>query len=452
MIDTKQLTEKYYLKALDALKEVIKINTVYDEKSRSKTDPFGIGVSKGLNFFKELGETLGFKSVNYDNYVTELSYGEGKILDIYAHTDVVPVSEHWESDPFYPSVKNNIMYARGASDDKGPAIAAIYACKALLDEGYLGNFKLRIIIGGNEERDSLCLDHYFNKLNKPYPDMGFSPDGNFPLIYAEKTICNFEVEYENIKIPLISSFHFGEAFNVVLDEFRLKNVFDSLKLEEYIAQNKEGEIHVEGDELVFKGKPAHGSTPDKGINAACMGLTFLGTYYNIPRLIEIASYFRNGNGEEFNGNYTSVDFASSSYCLGKISYENETLKLSINSRFPNEYDVDLVMNNLKANTNADRIKCIGGSKGFKIDLDSPLIVSLLKAYQEVTSDYESKPLAIGGGTYARESKNSVAFGMEFPGVDTLMHQDGEFLPLDDFKKGIEIYIKAIYELGKVLSK
>ena len=45
------------------------------------------------------------------------------------------------------------------------------------------------LIGGNEERGSACLEHYFHKLNKPYPKYGFTPDGDFPLIYGEKGIC-----------------------------------------------------------------------------------------------------------------------------------------------------------------------------------------------------------------------------------------------------------------------
>jgi succinyl-diaminopimelate desuccinylase len=46
----------------------------------------------------------------------------------------------------------------------------------------------------------------------------------------------------------------------------------------------------------------------------------------------------------------------------------------------------------------------------------------MEAYQSETGDYVSKPLAIGGGTYARDSKNSVAFGMQFPGIDSKMHE------------------------------
>ena len=63
---------------------------------------------------------------------------------------------------------------------------------------------------------------------------------------------------------------------------------------------------------------------------------------------------------------------------------------------------------------------------------------------------ESKPLAIGGGTYARESKNSVAFGAQFPDRDYRMHGDDEFFPLSDFYDNMQIYAHAIYDISEFL--
>ena len=84
--------------------------------------------------------------------------------------------------------------------------------------------------------------------------------------------------------------------------------------------------------------------------------------------------------------------------------------------------------------------------------DSVLIKTLLKAYQEETGDLKSKPLAIGGGTYAKCADNVVAFGMQFPGFDSLMHSPGEMTKKEDLFKAMSIYAKAIYELGEVLKK
>ena len=71
-------------------------------------------------------------------------------------------------------------------------------------------------------------------------------------------------------------------------------------------------------------------------------------------------------------------------------------------------------------------------------------------YQEEYHDYETKPLAIGGGTYAKEADNVVAFGMQLPDWDAKMHSPGEQLRKVDLIKGMEVYAHAIIELGKVL--
>ena len=71
-------------------------------------------------------------------------------------------------------------------------------------------------------------------------------------------------------------------------------------------------------------------------------------------------------------------------------------------------------------------------------------------YKEETGDEINKPLAIGGGTYAKESKNSLAFGPTFPGRDFFIHQDDEYFFISDFENIIGIYAHAIDALGKAL--
>jgi acetylornithine deacetylase/succinyl-diaminopimelate desuccinylase-like protein len=151
------MAEKYQTEALESLKEDIKINSIYDEKTATKENPFGLGVRKALDYIADLGKKLGFQIDYCDHYATELSYGKGPLIDIYAHQDVVPVSPHWATDPFYPTIKDDVMYARGAADDKGPGISCLYGAKLCMDQGLLDGVRLRFVFGGNEERGSLCL-------------------------------------------------------------------------------------------------------------------------------------------------------------------------------------------------------------------------------------------------------------------------------------------------------
>ncbi len=84
-------------------------------------------------------EKYGFAVTNYDNYAIAADFNqEEKGLDILAHLDVVPAGEGWqETDPFTPRIiKEGKMFGRGTADDKGPAIAAIYAMRAVKELGY----------------------------------------------------------------------------------------------------------------------------------------------------------------------------------------------------------------------------------------------------------------------------------------------------------------------------
>ena len=83
------------------------------------------------------------------------------------------------------------------------------------------------------------------------------------------------------------------------------------------------------------------------------------------------------------------------------------------------------------------------------DPKSPLVQTLLKAYQEESGDYKSEVLTTGGGTYAKHAKNTIAFGALFPGRVSTMHEPNEYMPLEDFYLSAVIYAHAIDLLGKL---
>ena len=74
----------------------------------------------------------------------------------------------------------------------------------------------------------------------------------------------------------------------------------------------------------------------------------------------------------------------------------------------------------------------------------------MRAYQEETGDYESEPMTSGGGTYAKEADNVVAFGIQLPGWDSLMHAPGERIERSNLVKSMAVIARAIVELGNEL--
>ncbi len=443
----KKLLEPYKNQMLDALRRFVQIPSVYDEKTVTKTTPFGKDVDNALAFVADLGERFGFDVDRCDGYATELSIGEGdKVIGIYAHADVVPVTGSWKYGPFNPTIENGNIYGRGTSDDKGPMIAAFYAVKALKDNGLLRNYKVKIVVGGDEERGSSCLTYYFHNLKKEGPTYGFTPDSDFPLIYGEKEIIDFWPSLK-IKIPHVKSIEGGVATNAVCD--RVKITLDDPKLIKDYLDKHSYKYEENGETITLIGKACHGSTPELGINAALIALEAIGNVYEIPLLSNIATKLADTSGKSFGGYYHSDLLKDSTYCLGIIKYDGEELTFSINLRYPENGNYNEAIANFDKVFSTKTNKIGKVSHHLLFDPKSPLVKTLLKAYQEETGDYKSEILTTGGGTYAKHSKNTIAFGALFPGRESTMHEPNEYMPLEDFYLSAVIYAHAIDLLGKL---
>lgn len=431
---------------IDELMKFVSINSVHDESTVKEGAPFGEGVKKALDYVAELGERYGFEVDKCDGYCTELTIGEGeKMIGIFAHADVVPATGDWDVGPFEPYILDGNVYGRGTSDDKGPFIAAFYAVLALQQEGLLKGYKVRFVVGGNEELGSRCLDYYFKVLKKPAPTYGFTPDSDFPLIYGEKGINDFFPEMP-IEIPHVKSIKGGAATNAVCDKVDIE-LDDVTALEEH-CKSHGITYSVDGNVLSILGESAHGSTPELGINAAVITMAVLGEFYGIGKLRRLGVGLRDTSGENWDAFCETKLLGKTTYCVGLISYQNDLLKFSVNFRYPD--GVNAVEYKDKFDAYFGTVSTMGEeSKLLLIDPKSKLVKTLMKAYKSETHDYFGKPFTIGGGTYAKHCENTVAFGALFPGRESVMHQPNEYMPVEDILKASQIYAKAIYLLGKL---
>jgi succinyl-diaminopimelate desuccinylase len=209
--------------------EIVKIKSV--EAPPLPGAPFGEGVNKALLYVLELAASFGFKTVNLNGYMGYAEYGDGdEIVGILGHLDIVPEGDGWSYDPYGGQIHNNKIYGRGTQDDKGPIIAALYGLRAVKDSRLPLNKKVRIIFGTDEESGWLDIDYY--KKNDIAPNLGFTPDGMFPVINAEKGAINIEFKKEIVRkskgMISIKSLNGGRAVNIVPDfcscELKLKDM------------------------------------------------------------------------------------------------------------------------------------------------------------------------------------------------------------------------------------
>lgn len=460
-VDTKwnKWAEPYYDEAVQNLQKYIQIKSFNDPETVTKEHPFGQNVANVFEFDKALGKKMGFSVDDCQGYCVELSYGDPSLptIDVYAHSDTVPVSSFWDFDPFKAEIKGDNIYGRGAADDKGPGLACLYGAKLLLDHGLIKGWRLRFIFGGNEELGCECLNAYFHKLQKSYPTYGISPDADFPLIYAEKALCDYDAEFD---VDLGNKpFEWGVAMNLVCDkvDYDFANLgvdFEKAKriVNNYLSDHKEIQGFWNGTVLEIKGHGYHGSMPWLGTNAALYMINILGKIKGIQKLHEAYEDYKTGDGEPFGGNFKSKAFDRSSYCVGKVSYKPGKLILHINMRLPENVSCEEAIAAVANNTKSDKVVVKSFTPALYVDPKSSFIKTLMKVYQEETGDKKSKPLAIGGGTYSKESKNTVAYGGVYPGRDFFMHGDNEWFHLPDFKNLIGTYAHCLYALGNLAIK
>jgi acetylornithine deacetylase/succinyl-diaminopimelate desuccinylase-like protein len=83
---------------------------------------------------------------------------EAPTILIYGHYDVQPAGDEarWETPPFVASVRDGRLYARGASDDKGPVVVALETARRFAESGSLP-VNVRFLIEGEEEIGSPSL-------------------------------------------------------------------------------------------------------------------------------------------------------------------------------------------------------------------------------------------------------------------------------------------------------
>ena len=447
------ITAQYHDDLLKNLGEFVAINSVYDEETVSKENPFGQGVTNALTYIANLAKEDGFEVRNYANKVVEIISGEGKNITILAHADVVPAGTGWNQDPFQMIDRGDRLTGRGVADDKGPLLAAYYAMKAVRDNHLQGDYQIRFIVGGNEESGSAGVEYYFQKLKKPQPDFGFSPDAEFPLIFAEKGILNFEVK-KKLALKHIQSIHGGVASNSVIEKCDVVMEYDPEFIKYLQDHDYKFSSSRDGDTLTvtFIGAAAHGSTPEMGFNAGMAAVKAIANFYTNKDLLHLYHCYSNlqGYGLEAFGN--SDNMGHNSLNVGILDWKDDEFSMIVNFRYVDTCKLDDMKYNIKEHSKPFSVEFQSESKLLFYPKESVLIQTLLEAYQKETGDTKSEPRAIGGGTYAKEADNVVAFGAEFPGWNSYMHSPGEQVRKADLFKSVSIYAKAIVDLGKKLEE
>lgn len=446
------------------ISELVQIRSVMATPEPGK--PFGAGVDRALQYMLSLAESLGFEVTNVDGYAGHAEYGQGEeIAAVLVHLDTVEEGEGWTFPAFGGVIENGKIIGRGASDNKGPAVVALYALKTLMDLGITGNRRLRLIFGTNEESGMKDLDYYFER--EQLPAMAFAPDAGYPIFNVEmgsmNVVFSSEQELSSTKPQLtILSLKGGNMLTLIPEKctasLSLAQLTDSQVANFHAAINIQANMSVAYDEdgglVLTAGSEFLADSPTGSRNAIANMVAYLSGQGLTTNWDSLLHFLNSKIGAEKGGQ--SLGIACSDSFSGALVVYLRTISCDLhraealcNIRYPVSHDGAGILS---------AVDGLAGKNGIHIELtrhllpvyvpeSHPVIVRLSRAYKKITGD-EAVLLRMGAGTYARKMRNNgVAFGAGLPGgVDTHVHQADEFIFIDDMMQHAEICLQGMYEL------
>jgi acetylornithine deacetylase/succinyl-diaminopimelate desuccinylase-like protein len=177
------------------LQQLIRVPSVSAKKQ--------LTITKCAELVSEIMSKAGIKSellkLDYNSEeIAPIVYGEvksknnpdGKTILFYNHYDVQPPEpiELWDDDPFSGKIDGNLIFGRGASDDKGELITRIKAVQYFLDETGDVPCNVKFIIEGEEEVGSSHLEKYLIKYRQKFScdatiwEFGYIDENETPII------------------------------------------------------------------------------------------------------------------------------------------------------------------------------------------------------------------------------------------------------------------------------
>lgn len=403
---------------IEALQKLVSFQSIAKEEGPEY--PYGKEVCGAKEYVLELAKSFGMRVEDVPGKYAYIEIGAGpRLIGILSHLDVVPAGDGWTQDPFGGEIVDGRIYGRGTTDDKGPTIAVLYAMKALKEKTTL-SARIRLILGQTEENGEWRdIEAYTDA--EEIPECGFTPDGDFPAIQNELGAMVFQVQMPQ------SGFLQGEggtAPNMVPACARVKTEFGTYEA---------------------SGKSCHGCAPWLGLNGIS---ELMEKVHQAEPENRFAQMYADLIGKTIYGEKLGIAAEDESGKLtlnvGLLEVRDETTTLMVDIRYPAKKNPDEISGSLvrQFSSYGASCECVYHVRPLYTPSDSPVLGALLSAYREVAGD-DSRPISIGGGTYAKAMPNMVAFGPNFPGHENREHMEDEYILVEDFLKLEEIYERAL---------
>lgn len=441
-----QKIEENQTAMLQTLQDLIAIPSIAT-KAPENGYPYGSNCAKALDSMLQTAASFGLHTKNLAYHVgtADTDTTAAPYLGILAHLDVVPVmEENWHTPPFTAVIKDDCVFGRGTIDDKGPAVAALYAVKAILDAGISLKKPVRLLFGCNEENGSTDLEYYH--AHDTMPPLVFTPDGSYPLISIEKGMLRIAFQAPITKDSILL-FQAGTAPNSVPAQAIC--TLSAADVPENLPENCTVSMTGDTAQLIWNGQAAHASTPETGNNAITGMLKLLATLPNFPICKALSACFPHGCTDGSGLGIACEDPESGALtCIcSKLEMQGDKWVGMIDIRYPVSTTKEIIFQQVQQRLQQAGCSCeiVIQNDPHVVPKESPFVQTLLRIYEEETGE-KGECIAIGGGTYVHDIPDGVAFGAEFPEWDYHMHGDDEFVPIAHLMKDVRMMAAAILEI------
>ncbi len=424
---------------------------------------------------KELG--LGFED---HGAVVVISIGKADAkpeerIGLIVHGDVQPVDpSKWAKDPFHldSETEPGKLLGRGAEDDKGPIATALFAMKALSDQGLPQDRRIDLVISYTEESDWVPFQAFLAGWTAPAINVGL--DADYPVVIAEKGWCSIDLGIDPVREaatsgPRLASFSGGFFLSQVPEDAEAVISAASPEILTRLADaaRRNGDVRFtfeprpNGDLIVHaRGVSAHSSTPWDGKNAIAHLAALLGKESwpdgQAARMVRLLNDLVGLNfyAEKFgNVGYEHPFMGKTTLSLGTLKIEEGRLTAGLNLRRPvgrSKKEVETsILEAVESWSKKTHIPV-----ALKSDVNDPHYVDgaphipvLLGVFAHFTGEKDPKPISVGGGTHARLLPNGVNFGPGMPGEVYTGHSEHEWIGRDRMLLNLEMYSAMLAELA-----
>mgnify|MGYP000945132854 CR=1 FL=1 len=315
----------------------------------------------------------------------------GKNLLMCGHLDTINIdSVEGPDNSIMADVRGGKMFGLGTSDMKGGVAAMLYALKELVRTNFKPRYDIFFAFTGDEEADKAGALH---------------------LLENELT--------NNTRLMIV-----GEPTNLNL------------------GLGSKGQIWFE---VKFKGKAAHGSTPDKGKSAVLMAMNF------ISQILEPEFFVK--NEKFFPKSTVNVGFLNAD---GPFNVVPDTCVAGLDIRLSPPETVENVKKKIKDilsssfRKNEYELKIVDSLDASFVQPESRMAKEIKKIIGRHASGKRKIALSYATDGSVLNTYASVPVIILGPGIPEVIHNRDEYIPLENIINASRIYTDIMLDIGKII--